>query len=946
MNTPTATQSAAAIRQSFLDFFHDRAAHTIVPSAPVVPHDDPTLLFTNAGMNQFKDVFLGTGTRSYSRAVDTQKCIRAGGKHNDLEDVGRDTYHHTFFEMLGNWSFGDYFKAEAISWAWEFLTQVCGLPKDRLYVTVFAGDAEDGLGADEEAAELWRSHTDIDPTHISRWDRKDNFWEMGATGPCGPCSEIHYDSTPDGTGGDLVNRDHPDVIEIWNLVFIQFNRRDDGSLVELPARHIDTGMGLERIVRVMQGARSNYDTDLWTPIFSAISAQTGARPYEGVLDDPIDVAYRVIADHVRCLTVAISDGAEPGPDGRGYVLRRILRRGVRMARQSLGAEKPLLCDLVPAVVGVLGQAFPDLEASQSHVTSIIRAEEEAFLRTLDRGLELFAQAAEEARQAGGRISGEQAFQLHDTFGFPIDLTAQMAEEQQLKLDRDGYESAMDQARARSKGEGSEADLVSTLPPEAIGALEQLGARPTDDSPKYHASMCMGHVKGLWNGHALVEHAVEGERIAVILDRTTFYGEQGGQVGDTGRLVTEADGSTRGESIFAVEDTRRSGGWVLHIGHLTEGSLRLGDPVATRIDTGRRASVEASHTATHALNRSLREILGEGADQRGSLVAPDRLRFDYAARSAPTREQIAAVEDGVRSDMREDRSVDAAELPLDVAERITGVRAIFGERYPDPVRVVCIGAAVTDLAGDPERAEWATCATEFCGGTHLASTAHIGEFIILQEQGLAAGIRRLTAATGGEAAEIRTRGEDFIADIGEAEQCDEAEIPAALDTLTRRLAELELGYVHRREVDSRLDALRAIAKSARKAAAGAARDTAIEDARSLAASSSSNVVVGEVRASDRDSLLAGMDTLRGALPESACLLACRPEDSGKVIIAARVPEAMMAQGLKAGDWVRVAAQACGGGGGGRPDAAQAGGKEPKKLPEALAAAAEHAREVIS
>jgi len=411
----TAVRTAAQIRQEFLDFFTEKHGHTFAPSSPVVPHDDPSLLFTNAGMNQFKDVFLGQGERPYNRAVNSQKCIRAGGKHNDLEDVGRDTYHHTFFEMLGNWSFGDYFKREAIQWAWELLTEVWGLEKDRLYVTVFEGDAEDGLDPDEEAEQLWKDVTDIDPAHISRWGKKDNFWEMGDTGPCGPCSEIHYDATPDKCGATLVNRDDPNVIEIWNLVFIQFNRDRSGKLTPLPAKHVDTGMGFERITRVLQDKSSNYDTDVFQPIFGAIQEKTGARPYHGETqaaracgpcdthdgettsreqtaratgweDDPIDIAYRVIADHIRCLTVAITDGATPSNEGRGYVLRRILRRAVRHARQTMSVDKPVLCELVPSVVESLGEAFPELKQNPQRVSDVIRAEEEAFLKTIDRGL--------------------------------------------------------------------------------------------------------------------------------------------------------------------------------------------------------------------------------------------------------------------------------------------------------------------------------------------------------------------------------------------------------------------------------------------------------------------------------------------------------------------------------------------------------------------------------
>ncbi|MCH2139506.1 MAG: alanine--tRNA ligase [Phycisphaerales bacterium] len=934
------SRTTSKIRAEFLEFFRDTAGHEIVPSAPVVPHDDPTLLFTNAGMNQFKDVFLGTGTRPWSRVVDTQKCIRAGGKHNDLEDVGRDTWHHTFFEMLGNWSFGDYFKADAIRWAWQLLTEVWGLPKDRLYVTVFGGDAEDGVGPDEETEQLWREVTDIDHSHISRWGRKDNFWEMGATGPCGPCSEIHFDSTPDGSGAALVNLDHPDVIEIWNLVFIQFNRIEDGSLTPLPARHVDTGMGLERIARVLQGKRSNYDTDLWAPLFKAIKSESGAPPYGGDDENPTDVAYRVLADHARCLAAAIADGARPGPEGRGYVLRRILRRGVRIARQTLGVESPLLCKIIPAVCETIGETFPEIVQQADDISSIIRSEEEAFLRTLDRGLALFAEAAQD-----GTISGEDAFQLHDTFGFPIDLTAQMATEQGISLDRKGYEQAMEAARSRSRLGGGSIDSVLALTPDAIAALEALGSKETDDSPKYERTRCLSHVRGIWNGRELTENAAVGDRVAVVLDRTAFYGEQGGQVGDAGRLITEGDGDCKGGSIFQVETTVRSGPWVLHVGHVTEGSLHLGNPVDTRVDQNRHHAIECNHTATHLLNLALRKVLGGECEQRGSQVAEDRLRFDYTAQEVPAVESIEQIEGQVNAAREADLKIDADNMPLERAQSISGVRAVFGERYPDPVRVVAIGADVSDLSASPDLDAWSDLSIEFCGGTHLDSTSAIGDFIVVQEQGLAAGIRRISALTGTPAAECRQRGNDIIARIEKLDGLSADELPSAVDELARDVTESELGLVHRRTAEHALEGWRKQAKSARKAAAGASRETAVDGAKQLVDSSNEPFIIGEIDAADRDSLLAAMDTVRGLAPEMPCLLACRSEEAGKAIIAARVPEDGIAKGLRAGDWVKIAAEACGGGGGGRPDAAQAGGKDPEKLPEALEAATRMAEEML-
>ena len=932
------TRSAADIRNDFLEFFRDKAEHEIVPSAPVVPHDDPTLLFTNAGMNQFKDVFLGTGTRAYTRAVDTQKCIRAGGKHNDLDDVGRDTWHHTFFEMLGNWSFGDYFKAEAITWAWELLTEVWGLPKERLHVTVFAGDDADGLGPDTEAEQLWAELTDIDPSNITRWGRTDNFWEMGASGPCGPCSEIHFDSTPDCSGAPLVNLDHPDVIEIWNLVFMQYDRRADGSLVPLPSKHVDTGMGLERIVRVCQDVRSNYMTDLWTPIFDAIAEHTGAAAYTDDNDNPVDVTYRVVADHVRCLCIALADGARPGPDGRGYVLRRILRRGVRMARQAMGADKPLLCTLVPVVVQSLGDVFPTLKADPELLASIIEDEEKTFLRTLDRGLLLFDEAAHRGEAS---ISGEDAFTLHDTWGFPVDLTEQMARERDITIDRDGYDEHMEAARERSRAGGG-TTAAADLPPDAIAGLEALGEKPTDDSAKYDDKpVAMARIVGLWDGHQLVNQLHGGSAGIVILDKTTFYGEQGGQIGDQGTLIVEAEGATHGGATFIVEDTRRAGNWVLHVGRVSEGDLHCAGHVTAHINIERRHRIEANHTATHILNHALRAHLGSEADQRGSLVADDRLRFDVSTRNAPDDATIAAIEQHVLDSIARNESVEARELELAIGQSFTGVRAVFGETYPDPVRVVSIGASLDALCAAPG-GDWMAASIEFCGGTHLKSTGAIGDFAVLQEQGLAAGIRRVMALTGDAAATLRAAGDALLARAAAAAHADDDAIEGLVEGLARDHVEVETGLVHRRQLEAALDGLRSRVKKMRKVAAGESKTAAVDAARVLA-EAGGDVIVGEVPAGDKDALLAAMDTVKGNCPDAPCLLASR--DDSSVLIVARVPDAGIKAGLKAGDWVREVAKACGGGGGGRPDMAQAGGKNPDAVPAALETATTFAREKL-
>ncbi|MCS6850309.1 MAG: alanine--tRNA ligase, partial [Gemmataceae bacterium] len=682
------------IRQQFLDFFTQRYGHTFVPSSPVVPIDDPTLLFTNAGMNQFKPVFLGTETRPYKRAVNTQKCIRAGGKHNDLDDVGKDTYHHTFFEMLGNWSFGDYFKREAIAWAWQLLTEVWRLDKARLHATVFEGDPGQNLAADDEAAELWRTMTDIDPSHIHRGSKKDNFWEMGDTGPCGPCSEIHYDRTPDKSGGRLINKGSANVIEIWNLVFIQFNRGPDGRLTPLPARHVDTGMGFERITAILQGKNSNYDTDIFTPLFQAIRRTTGAADYTGRLDDLKDIAYRVIADHIRALTFALTDGALPGNEGRGYVLRRILRRAERYGRQYLGTTKPFLCELVMPVVELMGGAFPELTRDPRHVIAVIREEEESFIRTLDRGIKLFEEAAERARRSGSSmLSGSDAFRLHDTYGVYIDITEQMASEVGLSVDRAGFERAM--AEARQKAREARKKVVVTA---VEGELP-----PTDDSLKYQGLTAEATIQ-VWIRDNRVEtgRLARGEPAGLGRDRTNFYAEQGGQVGDVGVIRT-------GTGLFEVEDTQRLGDTVVHWGRVAEGTLAVGQPAILEVSP-LRADTMRNHTATHLLNWALRKVLRTEVDQKGSLVDPLKTRFDFSYHKPLTAEEIAAVERLVNEKIYADLPVTPVVLPLAEARKIPGVRAVFGEKYPDPVRVLMIGA---DKPADVTLEH----SVEFCGGTH-------------------------------------------------------------------------------------------------------------------------------------------------------------------------------------------------------------------------------------
>ncbi len=941
------SRQASDIRRQFIEFFEQRHGHTVVHSSPVVPHDDPTLLFTNAGMNQFKDVFLGTGSRPYTRAVDTQKCIRAGGKHNDLDDVGRDTYHHTFFEMLGNWSFGDYFKKEAIQWAWQLLTEVWGLDKSRLYATVFAGDEKDGLPADAEAEQLWKEVTDIDPSHVTRWGRKDNFWEMGDTGPCGPCTEIHYDMTPDGTGGDLVNRGTEGTIEIWNLVFIQFNRADDGQLSPLPAKHVDTGMGFERLCRVLQGKSSNYDIDLWIPIFRAIEQRSGAPAYRGRLDDPTDVAYRVIADHIRCLTFAITDGALPGNEGRGYVLRRILRRAARFARQRLGVQGPLLHHLVPAVVEAMGEAFPELRKNPRHVAGIILEEEESFGRTLDRGLDLFADALYRAQSQNLKaIAAEDAFKLHDTYGFPIDLTEQMALERGMGVDLEGYNTLMEQARATARAGAvkGKSGAQLTLSGEAIARLKHMGVDPTIDVDKFHGRSISARVKAIWNGTDFDNHthsAGSPEYLALITNRTNFYAEMGGQVGDVGRIFTSSGAE------FDVVDAQVFGGYVLHIGRATRGRISLNDTVELDVSNGHRHKVRANHTGTHLLNLALRQTLKADADQRGSLVAPDRLRFDFTSNAAVTVEQIEQVTSRVKACIERDLGVFALPAPLESARKITGVRAVFGERYPDPVRVVSVGVPVEQLLDTPEAPQWRDYSIEFCGGTHVTSTKEIADFAILSEEAVAKGVRRITALTGAAAAEAGATAAQIDLQIGGLSDIPAERWPVEVSAIVERLNDAVTPYAQRVRLRGAIEPWLEKIKDLRKQAAKADQRAIIDQAQQIAAGAGEEpIIVAEIAGANAESLRSAADVVRSQRPGSALLLASPNAEEGKVAIIAVVPESMIKRGLKAGDWVREVALVCGGKGGGRPDMAQAGGKEPGKIHVALERARGFADGVLS
>ncbi|MDY7108142.1 MAG: alanine--tRNA ligase [Planctomycetota bacterium] len=1004
MPTPSAAiKTASQIRREFLDFFAEKHGHTFVPSSPVVPHDDPTLLFANAGMNQFKDVFLGHGARDYTRAVNTQKCIRAGGKHNDLEDVGKDDYHHTFFEMLGNWSFGDYFKAEAIAWAWDLLTNVWGLEPDRLHATVFEGSEEEGIEPDIEAEELWKRH--LPPERISRWGKKDNFWEMGETGPCGPCSEIHYDFTPDRTGGRLVNAGDPNVIEVWNLVFIQFNRGENGVLTPLPARHVDTGMGFERVVRIIQGKRSNYDIDVWLPIFEAIRERTGARAYEGSLEDPIDIAYRVVADHVRCLTMAINDGAWPSNEGRGYVLRRILRRAVRHAHQTFGVEGPVLCELVPSVVASLDDAFPELKNDPERIARIIRDEEESFLRSLDRGLALFDtmsvidmagdygrhknwryqqsagdihtytdQAGQQQtvnldstdgpaafKQLCGRapqLSAQTAFMLHDTYGFPIDLTRVMAEERGMTVDEAGYEKLMEKAREISRKTHEPVSGI-TLPADAIAKLRYKQIRPTKDVDKYHARPVTATVEAIWDGRDFDDVIHPGTEAGVILSRTNHYAEAGGQVGDRGTIfggVFDLGGATgrgyhgreaTGDCRFRVEDTQAFGDYILHIGRVIEGKLRVDDRVKVVVDLDRRRPTLANHTGTHLLNHALRAVIGDEVNQRGSLVAPDRLRFDFTCSHAMNAEEVEQAEAHVNEAIDRAMTVHADMVPLETARQIHGLRAVFGEKYPDPVRVVSIGRPVDELVAQPDNPEWYDYSIELCGGTHLFTTDEAQELVITHEQALAAGVRRITALTGPAARAARMAADNLEQRLDQAKDLDDEALTGTFDALVDQFEHMTMSATARHRMTPLVDELRERVKAIRKQAERAARRGAVDQAREIVdEAGEAPIIVARLDDADKDTLLSAMDVIRARRPDSATMLFAPDEEAQKVAIAATVPKSLIDKGLKAGDWVREAAKLCGGSGGGRPDMAQAGGKDLTRLRDAMHHARNFAEKTLS
>ena len=865
------------VRQLFLDFFASKG-HVIVPSAPMVIKDDPTLMFNNAGMNPFKDIFLGNSPIVQPRIADTQKCLRVSGKHNDLEEVGVDTYHHTMFEMLGNWSFGDYFKQEAIDWAWELLTEHYGLEKDRLYVTVFGGDAGDGLEEDLEARGMWAAHVAED--RILAGSKKDNFWEMGETGPCGPCSEIHVDLRSDAEraaepGRDWVNRDHPQVVEIWNLVFMQFNRMADGSLVPLPNAHIDTGMGFERLCMALQGKRSNYDTDVFTPMIARIAAVSGRTYTAGT--GKSDVAFRVIADHIRAVSFSIADGQLPSNAGAGYVIRRILRRAIRYGHSFLGLHEPFMHKLVGSLADQMGDAFPELHAQRSLIERVILEEEEAFLRTLSKGIDLLTDRLA-ALPASGVLPGASVFELYDTFGFPADLTALVASEAGFSIDQPGFDAELARAKERSRAAGKikTDDWVDVHP------------APTDEP-------FIGYDALEADTHLVRYRRVESKgkvMYQIALASTPFYPEGGGQIGDTGYLW---DGRER----IAVLDTKRENNLIVHF---TTAIPEVPEaPVKAVVNAAARRDTEKNHSATHLVHEALREVLGTHVEQRGSLVRPDSLRFDFSHFSKPSAAELLAVEDRVNERIQANLARDERRaIPLAEA-REAGAMMLFGEKYGDRVRMIGFGTS-----------------KELCGGTHVPATGAIGQFRILSEGAVASGIRRIEATTGMGALQRAREDEAALDRIRTALKSPQDVVRATEDLLARTAAMARELEVLKRE-------------QARHVKADLLQRIEVRDGV--------HMLVAEVDL-DAASVKDLAFQLRSEQAPFFGVLGSLAE--GKVTLTVALSDDLVSgRGMNATGIVRDLARHIDGGGGGQPFFATAGGKKP----EGLQAALQHARGLL-
>ncbi len=895
-------------------------------------------------MNQYKSIFLGTvdpasDFAKLKRAVNSQKCIRAGGKHNDLDDVGKDSYHHTFFEMLGNWSFGDYFKKEAIGWSWELLTKVYALDPDRLYVTYFEGKKDAGLEPDEEARQYWRD-VGVPEDHILPGDMKDNFWEMGDQGPCGPCSEVHYDRIGGRNAAHLVNQDDPNVLEIWNNVFIQYNREPDGSLKSLPSKHVDTGMGFERLVSVLQDKMSNYDTDVFTPLFDRIQEVTGAREYRGKFgdEDPdgIDTAYRVVADHVRLLTFAISDGGVPDSVGRGYVVRRVLRRGARYARKYFNVEiGSFFSQLIPTLVDQMGDMFPEIRHKMSDVKDILNEEEVSFYKTLDRGEGMFEKYAQKCKQSDSKhLSGADVWRLYDTYGFPVDLTRLMAEERGLSIDDAEVEKAQETAREASKGEKKAGAELVKLNVHDINALERMPDVPkTNDEPKFSKDNINATIKAIYHGGKFLQstsEVPEGEQLGVILDKTNFYAEQGGQEFDTGRIVID------GEAEIDVQNVQVYAGYVMHTGYMNYGAFKLGDEVLCDYDELRRQPIRNNHTGTHILNFALREVLGDEVNQKGSLVAPEKLRFDFSHKQACSDAEIEKVEELSTSYIRQNSEVYSQDVPLATARNIEGVRAVFGETYPDPVRVVSIGVPVEELLEDVNRKEWRSVSVEFCGGTHVKNTSEIKDMVVLEEQGIAKGIRRIVAVTGQLAHQVQHVATEWDERVKELERMQySSEKETKTKEWQHELGKIEMSAISKSKLRERFAKIVKENLDHQKTAQKAENKRVLDEVTAYFSKNkdtSSLVLPVQVSASSK-AIQEAIKTVSAKQKDKTVYLLGKSED-GKVLHGCFVSDAAQKKGADAAKWSSEVAGVVGGKAGGKGATSLGQGTLPERVDDAV------------
>ena len=875
--------TAKEIRESFKKFFESKE-HLIVPSAPMVVKDDPTLMFTNAGMNQFKDIILGNATPKSRRQADTQKCLRVSGKHNDLEEVGHDTYHHTMFEMLGNWSFGDYFKKEAISWAWEYIVDVLKIDPADLYATVFEGSEEEGLARDDEAAAIWEQFLPKD--HIINGNKHDNFWEMGDTGPCGPCSELHVDSRSAEEkakvpGKDLVNKDHPQVIEIWNLVFMQFNRKADGSLEELPAKVIDTGMGFERLVRTLQGKTSNYDTDVFQPLIKTMADMAGCKYGES---EEKDVALRVIVDHLRAIAFAIADGQLPSNAKAGYVIRRILRRAVRYGYTFLGQKEAFIYKLVPTLVAEMGEAFPELPAQQKLIMKVMQEEESAFLRTLENGIKLLQGITDQTKAEGKTvIAGDKAFTLFDTYGFPLDLTELICREQGLTVDEEGFAKCMEEQKNRARN-AAEVHLGDWVEVEVNDNENQ----NQNQNQNENISTFVGYDYTEYPCHIVKYREVKQKRgtaYEMILDNTPFYGEMGGEVGDSGVLVSENE-------EIKVLDTKKENGVAIHIVDKIPENCEA--EFMACVDTDKRRAVESNHTCTHLLDQALREVLGDHVEQKGSLVTADYLRFDFSHFEKVTPEQIREVEHIVNERIRQNLPLEEfRDTPIEEAKQL-GAIALFGEKYGDRVRVVKFGSSV-----------------EFCGGCHASATGQIGMVRIVSESSIAAGVRRIEAITGKAVEDLIDRAQDFQNDLKVLFN----NAPNLFETISKAIAE-------NKELQAQVEEFKA-------QKAGQFKEKLIQDAKEKDGIKIMSAVLPIEAQNAKDIAF----QLRQQFPEKM-VLAIGCISQGKPNLTVALSDDLVKEGKNAGQIVREAGKLIQGGGGGQPHFATAGGKNTEGLKSAV------------